>query len=40
MPEISTDQGSVDLTAQTLIQLIRELIAELHPQQKLIKSIN
>ena len=40
MSELSTDQDSVDSTAQTLIQLIRELIAELHPQQKLIKSIN
>ena len=40
MSETSTDQRSVNQTAQTLVQLISELVAELHPQQKLIKVVN
>lgn len=40
MSETSADQHSVNQTAQTLIHLISELIAELHPQQKLVKAVN
>jgi acyl-CoA synthetase (AMP-forming)/AMP-acid ligase II/acyl carrier protein len=40
MSESNTDQRSVNQTAETLVQLISELIAELHPQQKFIKVVN
>jgi len=40
MPKINTDQHSVNQTAKSLIQLISELVAELHPQQKLTKPVN
>jgi 1-acyl-sn-glycerol-3-phosphate acyltransferase len=39
MSETGTDQRSVNQTAEALVQLISELIAELHPQQKFIKVV-